>query len=361
MADWTSPFEASYRVMRVSRATGLEVGQVAGVVSGGTIERNADTATKESGTLTAVGWEGVGPDLVRVWMDATFDDGSTESVALGTFLPSVSERSVGGASVTATVTLTGRLRELSDDMFGQAFSLPAGIVAVDYARQIGEGAGFEVIADESSYALSDRVYYGVSASSDLGNQAETKLDVINDLLSRAGFSSASCDAMGRLVLSRYVEPADRAPAWSFVEGPSATFLRTVTDNRDSSGVANRVYAVYSGDSADGSTGVVGAAEDTSGGEWSIATVGRVIAHKESYSESATQEEADAKAAELLRTSQAVVRRLTISHVYAPVTIGDSIDFLYPSRGVSGRLGVRTQRITLGPGCLTETEGRSYER
>lgn len=362
--DWSVPFVATYRYMRVSRRTGLETERLSGISEGGTIDRNLDTDCKESGSVEAVGWKGIGPDLVRVYLDAAFEDGTEVSEALGTFLPSVSSRTVGGPAVTSTVTLTGRLRELSDDMFGQAFVLPAGTGAVAYAAQICEAAGFDVVADESDYTLAEDAYYGISASSDGGDRAETKLAVVNDLLERAGFSSAITDAYGRILMRRYAEPQDRAPSGSFTEGIGARFLREVDDARDTSGVANRIYAVFSAPaSEDGteSTGVVGTAEDAAGGEFSIDSVGRVIAHKESYSEEATQEEADAKAAELLRTSQAVQRKLTIQHVYAPVSIGDSVDVAYTSQGLSGRFSVRTQSIELGPGCLTKSEVRAYER
>lgn len=363
MADWTLPFRASYRWMRVSRATGIETERVYGIQEGGRIERNQDTECKESGSVDAVAWQGIGADLVRAWLDATFEDGTVESVALGTFLPTVSDRSVGGAVTTSTVNLTGRLKELSDDMFGQAFSLPAGTNAVNYAAQICKAAGFEVIQDDSDYTLPERVYYGISASSDAGNdRAETKLAVVNDLLDRAGFSSASTDPMGRIVLRKYVEPSERTPSGSFVEGANARFLREMTETRDTSNVANRVYAVFAAPSTDeDAAGVIGVAEDDSGGEWSIQAMGRVVARKESYSEESTQQEADAKAAELLRTSQAVATTLNIDHVYAPVTVGDSMDVDYASQGIRGRYGIRRQTIDLGAGCLTESEVRAYGR
>lgn len=364
MADWTQPFRASYRYMRVSRATGLETERLDGILDDGTIERNDDTSCKESATVTAVDWRGIGPDLVRVYLDAEFDDGSTGSAALGTFLPSTSSRTVGGAARTSTVQLTGRLAELDEDMFGQAFQLPAGTDAVGYAAQICRAAGFSVIADDSPYVLPEAVAYGIGAPSSSGSAVEGKLAVVNDLLDRAGFSSARTDALGRIVMRRYAEPQDRAPSASFIEGADARFLREVEDGRDVSGVANAVYAVYSApesDDGERAAGVVGSAEDASGGEFSIASVGRRIVRRESYSEEATQEEADAKAAELLRTSQAVKRTVSISHVYAPLTIGDSFDLTYRSQGLTGRYAVRTQRITLGAGCLTETEGRAYER
>ena len=47
MADWTRPFTATYRFMRVSRSTGYETAQLDGI-TGGTLQVNQDTATFES-------------------------------------------------------------------------------------------------------------------------------------------------------------------------------------------------------------------------------------------------------------------------------------------------------------------------
>ena len=47
----TMPFEVTYRVMRVSRVTGMETGRFDGILDGGTISRNQDTSTVESADL----------------------------------------------------------------------------------------------------------------------------------------------------------------------------------------------------------------------------------------------------------------------------------------------------------------------
>ena len=64
MADWLSPFTATYRFMRVSRATGYETQQLDGI-KGGTLQLNQDTATFESATLGTARYFDLGSDLVR--------------------------------------------------------------------------------------------------------------------------------------------------------------------------------------------------------------------------------------------------------------------------------------------------------
>lgn len=364
MADWSRRFDASYRFMRVSRATGDETERLRGIASGGTLERDLDTDVKESGTVTAVGGFDVGADMVRVWMDAEFPDGSAESVALGTYLVTLGERATDGVSDETAVKLTGRLKELADCEFVQPFSVPAGTNLVSYAKGIAESAGLRVTADASAYTSSSPLYYGVQPQErEASSDSSTKLAVVNDLLDRAGFASARTDAYGNVIFTRSTEIDERPPSWSFTEGSSARFLREATDGADTSTIANTVYAVYSWQPEGGEQRtVIGKAVDSDpASRWSTAAMGREVTARYTYDEPATQEQAGAKAAQLLEQQRSVAREITITHVYAPVTIGDGVDVDYRSGGIQGRFGVSSMRMELGAGCLTETKARRYVR
>lgn len=363
-ADWTRRFDASYRFMRVSRATGLETARVTGVRPGGVIDRNLDTAIKESGSLDVVGSLDLGPDLLRVYLDATFPDGSSESVALGTFLVSVTDRDTDGASSTSSASLSGRLKELDDDQFGQPFMLPAGTDLVAYAAQIAEAAGLDVVADESDYASTEPLYYGIQTGGEQASADGSKLSVVNDLLARAGFDSAWTDPTGAVRMTRSAGVAERPLAWTFEEGVNARFLRDVSESFDTTGVANTVYAVFTGAPSEGEepVTVIGTAvDDDPASPWSTVSMGRTVTSRADYQQYATQQQADAKAAELLASSRSVAKRETVRHVYAPIGLGDAVQLSYASGGVSGRFAVRTMRLSLTAGCLTETEVRSYVR
>lgn len=352
--DWSEPFHSEYRFMRVSRSSGAETARLAGFLDGGSIERNAGTQVKEKGSVVHSGPLDLGSDLVRVYLDATgMYTGWSASVPLGTFLPSTTSRDVEGAVSTCKVELTGRLGELAQDQFERPVSVPSGADPVAKAAEIARGAGLDVIADASTYRLSTAWTFGLDTEG-----GESKLDAVNDLLEIAGFSSASTDPMGRVVMRRYENPADRAPACSFAEGRDARFLRTMTDELDASGVANVVVVVYS----DQESTTVGTAVDADpASPFSTVSLGRRIAARYEYGEAATQERADAKAAELLRTNQSVIRRVTFTHAYRPVSLGDVVTMDYATGGVRDRLAVRTQAITLGAGCLVKCEGRGHGR
>lgn len=353
-ADWSEPFHSEYRYMRVSRATGAETARLAGFLDGGSIERNADTQVKEKGSVTHGGPLDLGADLVRVYLDATgMYTGWAASVPLGTFLASTTARDVEGAVSTCKVDLTGRLGELAQDQFERPVSIPAGSDPVAKAAEIARGAGLEVVADASAYRLSTAWTFGLG-----DDDGESKLDAVNDLLEIAGFSSAATDPMGRVLMRRYVPPGDREPVHAFREGRDARFLRSMADERDASKVANVVVVVYS----DQESTVVGTAVDSDPtSPYSTASLGRRVVARYEYSDSATQRQADAKAAELLKTNQAPIRRVTFTHAYAPLSLGDVVSMDYETGGVRESLTIRTQALDLGGGCKVRCEGRGYGR
>lgn len=356
MADWSRPFSAAYRLVRVSRSTLMELGALPNaVLEGSTITRNVDTADYESATIKMVGSVDVGSDLVRVYLDATFEDGTTESAALGTFGVATPSRNVSGPLSEWSAKLSGRLAEVGEDEYERPVTIPAGSNAVEEAAGIFLGCGLEVVADESDWTLTSDWVVGLGGGAD---EPTDKLGVANRLLSLAGFSSAITDGMGRAVLRRYRDPADRAPQLTFREGPTARFLTDAEDERDVSDVANVVVVTYSTQDA---TTIGTAYDDDPRSPYSTVTLGRRKVKRYEYNDGATQAQADAKAAELLRTQQSVIHRVTLSHIYAPVTCTDVVGVEWPTAGISDTFAIRTQSIQLGAGCLTKSELRRFER
>ena len=356
MADWTRPFTATYRFMRVSRSTGYETAQLDGI-TGGTLQVNQDTATFESATLGTAAYFDLGADLVRGYLDATWEDGTEESVCLGTWLATIPGRNVDGATETCTAYCDGRLQELQDDSFSAPIVVDAGENIVATAQAIAEGAGLTVVATPSADTLGTAWAFGLSSESD--GDGGSKLDAVNALLKLAGYGSASTDELGRVVMKPYTDPSSRTPVWTFEEGINATFLAEAEEERDSREVANVVLAIYE---SDDSTTIGEAVDDDPQSPYSTVRLGRRKFAKYSYNSMATQTAADAKAAELLRTNQSTIRRVKLRHVHCPARVGDVVAVSWPSAGISGSYVVRTQTIDIGSaGCLTASELRAFER
>lgn len=356
MADWLKPFEASYRFMRVDRLTGFEKGQVDGII-GGTLSINQDTATFESATVETARFIDLGADLIRCYLDAEWEDGTEESVVLGTWLVSIPSRSIDGISETCTAYLDGRLQELQDDSFEAPIAVAKNTNIVSYTKNIITGIGLTASATPSSAKLGSRWTFGLESEQD--EDGGSKLDAVNALMRMAGYASASTDEMGTVVLKPYNDPSGKAPVWTFEEGVNATFLASATEEHDTRGVANVVLAIYETDEA---TTIGMAVDDDPSSPYSTASIGRRKVAKYAYDSTATQAEADAKAKELLETAQTVIKRLTVQHVHCPARVGDVVAVEWPSAGISGTYVVRTQDVEIGSaGCLTTSELRAFER
>ena len=356
MADWLAPFTATYRFMRVSRSTGYETAQLDGI-KGGTLQINQDTATFESATLGTARYFDLGSDLVRCYLDAEWDDGTTESVCLGTWLATIPGRSVDGVQETCTAYCDGRLQELQDDSFSAPVTVDAGENIVSTAAAIAQQAGLTVVYTPSDAVLGTAWTFGLQSQGE--EDGGSKLDAVNSLLSLAGYGSASTDTMGRVVMAPYVDPDRRTPVWTFEEGLNATFLSKADEERDSRDVCNVVLAIYESDEQ---TTIGEAVDDDPMSPYSTVRLGRRKVAKYTYNDTVTQGKADAKAAELLKTQQSTIRRVKLSHVRCPARVGDVVQVKWPSAGISGTYVVRTQTIDIGSaGCLTQSELRAFER
>lgn len=356
MADWTRPFTASYRFMRVSRRSGYEDGQIAGII-GGTLEINQDTEVYESARLRTEEYFDLGSDLIRGYLDATWGDGTAESVCLGTWLPSIPSRDVDGPLDSCTAYCDGRLQELQDDAYPAPIVVDAGENIVQMAQAIGEWSGLTVVATPSSKTLGTAWTFGMDSEGE--DDGGSKLQAMNSLLKLAGYSPARTDEIGRVILEPYIDPSGKNPVWTFREGADSTFLSSATEERDSRDVANVVLAIYESDEQ---TTIGEAVDDDPMSPYSTVSLGRRKVVKYKYDSTATQAEADAKADELLRTQQSTIRRVTLQHVHCPAKVGDVVEVDWPSAKIDGRYVIRTQTVDIGSaGCLTQSELRAFER
>lgn len=362
MADWSKRFDASYRFMRVSRKTGLEMERLRNLKNGGYLSRNSNTAVFESGQVEYVGALDLGADFMRVYLDADFGSGK-ESVALGTYLATVEDVDVNGGVRSGKAKLYGLLKLLQDDDFDGPYALEAGANAVEEARKICESVGLSVIADDSDWTLSTAWVFGIGGVGD--DRPDSKLAAVNKLLDAAGFRSAMTDPTGRVLLRRYVEPSGRQPSFAFEEGRNARFFARMTDSTNVSEVANVVHVDYSTQEYD----VRGAAvDDDPTSRYSTVNVGRRIVKTYSYddlpdgtTEEQAQASADAKAAELLRNERSVRLGLSWESVYQPVAVTDAVKMNYASGGIDRVAVVQSQRLSMNAGCTIEYEGRTFER
>lgn len=366
MADWTKPFTASYVWRRVARDSyrmppygiGRETAEVTNITSA-RISVNSSTDTFESASAECVGMLDVGTDLVRCHLLATFADGTTEDVVLGTFEVTVPSRDVRGSFESCTATLDGRLIDLSEDSLLAPLSVRKGVNAQSMAITVAEQGGPTVAVPfpPSSVALDAQWTFGLTGNSE-DEPGGSRLECVNALLEVANRRAAFTNEYGSIVIREPID-YDSTPVWEFVEGENATFLSEATEEFDTTNVANTVLAIYETSEAT----VVGVAiDDDPDSPYSTVNLGRRKVAKYTYNNLLSQDKANEVAAKLLATRQSVIRRVTIRHVWCGARVGDVVRIDYPSAGISGNFAIRTMDIDVGSaGCLCTTELRRFER
>jgi len=369
MADWTKPFEAAYSWWRVPRSsyveffdTGRETERV-DTITDGKIEVNNDTETFETATVNCIGPLDVGTDLLRCHMTATFEDGSTEDVVLGTYMVNVPSRNVHGSYEECEARMDGRLMQLATDYFDAPYTIPKGRNVWSYAAQVVRDVGITfgtMYSGLAAPAAAQTIVWGIDGGAD--DLSGSKLAFYNYVVTELrGGRVAKTDEYGRIALLKPID-YDAAPVWTFTEGINATFLSDATDERDTTDVCNKVIVIY--ESAE-STIVGTAADNDPDSKWSVANLGYVKCappYKYDLTTETTQDEANATAQQLLETNQSIVHRVTIQHVWCGARVGDIVELDYPSAGISGKFAVRTQTIEVGSGgCLCTSELRRFER
>lgn len=349
--DWGERFSASYRLVRVGRSGGDELGEVPGFLGTGSIMRDAGSETYETAELDLASAPDLGSDLVRVYLDATFESGREASVALATLVPAAPSREADGPCESCTVAADGRLSELASDRFSAPVSYPAGMDPVLAAADLCAAAGVGTSHVASGRALSTPWVFGMDESG-------TRLDAVNALLDLAGYRPARTDPMGRVVMA---PPPDlsAAPSWELVEGPTSRFLSDVTDSVDDSEAANVVIVTCETDSG---TVVGEAVDDDPSSRLSVPSLGYRRVARYDLQDSMSKYEADLRAREILGRSRAARRDVRVSHVHCPALPCDLVALSYPTSGVDGTFEVTAQSVELGSaGCLTESTLTRWER
>ncbi|WP_270296356.1 hypothetical protein [Eggerthella sinensis] len=348
--DWSSSGRIdSFRYVRVHRGEQgwEEVEELTGI-TGGTLERNDLTAIKVSGSLTYIDEPRIGRDLLRVYSDSLDPQtGERVSIAHGTYLVSTPSSTYRGAIEEGTADLYGVLQLLAEDAFEAPFALPAGRDALLAARAIVEEAGLNVIATPASAKLSSPAVFD--------DESASKLDVVNWLMSFAGFETATCDGFGNVLLRPYVNPADRAPSFSMRDDDSCVYRSGVVRECDTFSVPNVVTVTCSNASKEQPLTATAVNDDPSSA-FSTVTRQRRIVYKESMSDIESESALKLKAEALLAAKTSVAESFEITHAFLPMNMGEVCDFVYDQAGIRRNdLAATRQTMSLRPGmeCTTQ--------
>lgn len=311
-------------------------------VTGGSITLSNSTRLRASGSLNLT--QACGPiDWMtqRVRIDYTANG---ISWGLGVFLLSAPTRSYGEAGSTWSVDLSSPLAVPDTDCVDSTFTVKAGSNLVDMAADILHETGLErlSVTPSSAVAASDMIY----------DPGKSKLTIVNELLSAAGYWSAHPDGMGQIHLDPYMRPAARSVVYDFREGAHAIHLPEWERELDAAAVPNKVVFVSQG-SADKAALVGVAVNDDPSSPYSYPSRGRWIVETHTGVEAADQESITAQARRRLIEASTPSAAITLQHMPLPIMPNQVVGFT--SQGHAAKGVVKEIEYTLDPTALAKTK------
>lgn len=311
-------------------------------VTGGNVTLSNSTRLRASGSLNLteacgdVDWM-----TQRVRIEYTANG---VSWGLGVFLLSAPTRSYGETGSTWSVDLSSPLAVPDADCVDSTFTVKAGTNLVGMAADIlyETGLGRLSITPSKSVATSDMIY----------DPGKSKLTIVNELLSAAGYWSAHPDGAGQVHLDPYIRPAARGVAYDFREGARAIHLPEWEREQDMAAVPNKVVFVSQG-SAD-KAGLVGVAvNDDPSSPYSYPSRARWVVETRTGVEAADQESINSQARRRLIDVSTPSAAITLQHMPVPIQPNQVVGFT--SQGHLAKGVVKEIEYTLDPTALVKTK------
>lgn len=343
MADWLSSMTQTFEYYMVDPNTWKDSKLIDNVISC-TINRDAEAETLGSATIDIA--ESLGECYIRVYL-ITIQNGIKEKYPLGTYLVQ-----------TPSSSFDGKIRDVSMDTYTPLLELKEGMPPLGYSvakkenvmdmvyRLTREHARAPVITPNCTKKL----FYDFVANTD-----DTWLSFLIDLMANAKYKF-SLDEMGRILFAPDQDTASLQPVWTYTDDNSSILYPDLTMDHDLYGIPNVVEVIYSS----GTEQYYAKVENNdSNSPISIANRGREILYREtnpSIIGDPTDNQINQYAEKLLRDMSTLEYRVSYSHGYCPVRIGDCVRLNYSRAGLKNvKAKVISQTITCEPGCpVSET-------
>ena len=348
MANWHgNRYKENYIFRRVAWGT-FQEHESYDYITSGSIEGASDSEKKVTGTFDFEGY--VLPnvsDLIRVYYRFNDDRGQTAEVPVATLL-------VSYANLTHTDTLKGIKSEgtlegssvlavLIDQKIGVPKTIPKNANAVYEAEQLILSAGLLANAEPSAYSLSADHTFDAGTS---------YLEMVNWLLSAAGYTEAHPDEYGTVQLKSYASAQQRRNYIVFANNDESIMYPQVEEQNDWQSTPNVVRLIYNTDDAC----IAASAENTTGSRASLdMRGGREITYFEEVSDLSGTSKANTlkeMAEQQLIALSCDVEYVKFEHAFIPLAIYDPVKICYAEREWIGN--VDNIHIDLAASTKTQT-------
>lgn len=320
--------------------SGYLLGSLEGVkADSGSITRSASASVKASATLSLVDSGQVSSWLdVRIRPRAIVND---DEWSLGVYLPDVPERAYSDRSREMEVSLLDKTTILDGDSFGRTYGVQSGANLLNAVKQVIESTGEPPIGvDSGTDTLRTSLEW---------EPADSKLQVVNDLLDAGNYFSLYTSGNGRFRADPYVRPADRPVAAEFIDGESAdlvsAYLPEFSRVHDIGHIPNRVRCVSQADGEEEAL-VAEAVNDNPDDPFSFTRRGFWITAVETDVATSGQATLQAYAERRLIELSSPQETVVIQHPPNRVTINDAVMFSSRLHEIDGLWTVQRQEWTL---------------
>ena len=344
MPDWTRSMRQTFEYYEVDPNTWRDKARLRNVISS-SIERNSEDETLGSASIECP--DDLTDKYIRQYL-VTEQDGHKERFALGTHLYQSPSMSFDGKKKSNSQTGYTSLIELKDDIPPIGFSVASGENILNFvSKKTAEVARAPVIPTEI-----DSVLGGAFVS----DTNDTWLTFLTDLLAIPEYIFRE-EPTGEIGFSPVQKLSKMTPIWEFNDNNSSILYPDISVERDLYGVPNVVEVVLTPQT--GTPLYSTAINDDPSSITSTVKRGRRIVYRETdpaISQTATQDQLNEYADNLLKQMSEIEYSITFSHGYCPVRLGDCVRLNYSRAGLMGvNAKIVSQSIKCEPGCKVDAK------
>lgn len=344
MPNWTASMQRTYEYYIVDPGTWTDK-QIIRTVLSSSVDRDSESSTLGSASIDVT--ESTGECYIRIYM-VTVQNGLKERHCLGTFLVQ-----------TPSSSFNGKLRNISMDAYTPLLELSENQPPIGYYRAKGDNVmdeAYKLIREHARAPVVPTKCSTTLYTDFVANPNDTWLSFISSLIANAKYT-LGLDEMGRIIFNPVQDTASLQPVWTYDDSNSSILCPEITMDHDMYGIPNVVEVIYSGTS-DPYTAKP-AVNDDPNSPISTVSRGRRIVHRvvnPEFSGIPSHDQLDDYAVQLLRNLSTLEYKLTYTHGYCPVTIGDCVRFNYERAGLTDiKAKVISQSIKCTSDCqVTET-------
>lgn len=342
MADWLQSMQQTYEYYLVDPGTWKDV-KLLTIVKSSTINRDESAETLGSASIDLT--ESIGECYVRIYL-VTVQNGVAERHPLGTFLVQTPSYSYNGKIKSVTVDAYTPLLELKENPPPIGYFVPSGAnIMATAAKLTADHVRAPVVAASCDDTLEDDF---------VSNTDDTWMSFTSDLIASAKYGF-SLDELGRVLFAPKQSVASLQPVWTYDDSNSSILQPDISMDRDLYGVPNVVEVVYSNGYKNYEARVV---NDDPNSPISTVTRGREIIHRVINPDIgyAASKQVEEYAKQLLETLSTLEYKVSYTHGYCPVRLGDCVRLNYKKAGITNvKAKVVQQTIKCTPGCqVSET-------